>query len=275
MLCGSRIALLSLLTLGGCGRIGYTEPLERDAGDVPPGDAFAPPDARFDASADAPLVDAPTFPDAFLAADAGNARDEFCGRATTLTCLDFESDMVSPWARFTSTSGTPATYEPRADFRGRAMHTHGDPSQYTGVRFSIPDPATIRAGLYVRYFLRLTRAATTGFLVLGEFNGMRFGSFSKVSVDSDSTGRFQISAIGGGGPPLGAFPENRWVCVQLDLSSSTARAEVDGVMTTITPPLDVGNLEWVAIGINTQRDIVDAYFDDVVISTVPVPCLPM
>ena len=51
-------------------------------------------------------------------------------------------------------------------------------------------------------------------------------------------------------------------------------AEVDGVMTT-TPPSDVGNFEWVAIGVATQRDMIDAYYDDVVVSTAPVPCLPM
>ena len=146
---------------------------------------------------------------------------------------------------------------------------------HTGVRLPITDPDQFRRGIYVSYHLRFSRAATTGYAVLGEVNGMRFGTFSKISVDSDALGRYQIAATGGGGAPLGSFPQDRWVCVRLEVSSTNARAEVDGVMTAITPPSDVGNFDGVAIGVATQRDMIQAYYDDVVVSTVPVPCLPM
>jgi len=54
-----------------------------------------------------------------------------------------------------------------------------------------------------------------------------------------------------------------------------ARAEVDGVMTSLTPPSDVGNFDGISIGLAVERDTIEAFYDDVVVSTEPVPCLPM
>ena len=219
------------------------------------------------------MPDAPAPRDA--GPDAGSARDEICGRATTLSCLDFEADPPAPWGVFRSPSATAPSYEVRPEFRGRALQVRLSTNSYAGVRLPITDPDQFRRGIFVSYAMRLTRAETTGYVVVGELNGQRFGSFSKISVDSNAVGIYQLSATGGGGGPAGSFPEDRWVCVRLEVSSSTARAEVDGVATMITPPSDVGNFEWVAIGVATQRDTIEAHYDDVIISTEPVPCLPL
>jgi hypothetical protein len=63
--------------------------------------------------------------------------------------------------------------------------------------------------------------------------------------------------------------------VRLDVTATLARAEVDGVMTSAVPASDVGNFEWFYVGLASQSDSVEAFYDDVVVSTVPVPCLPM
>lgn len=259
MLCGSRCALLAcclVWSAAGCGRARYSAV---DAG----------PDAY-----EITMPDAPAPRDA--GPDAGSARDEICGRATTLSCLDFEADPPAPWGVFRSPTATAPSYEVRPEFRGRALQVRlSTTGSYTGVRFPITEPELIRSGLYISYAMHLHREATTGYVVVGELNGMRFGTFSKISVDSNAVGLYQIAATGGGGGPVGSFPEDRWVCVRLEVSSTRARAEVDGVMTEITPPSDVGNFEWVAIGVATQRDTIDAHYDDVIISTAPVSCLPM
>lgn len=268
MLCGSRVALLACFLLGsaGCGRARY-QGAPRDAGldaPLPVIDAHVSDAARdVPAALDAPLP------------DAGSARDALCGRATTLTCLDFEETPPSPWAVYRTATAPPLSYEVRPEFRGRALQVNVGRSMNTGVRFPITDPELIRTGLYVSLHMRLTRPTTTGFLVLAEFNGARLADFSKISIDSDAAGRFQIAATGGGGGPLGPFPTDRWVCVRFEVSSTRAFAEVDGVTTEVTPPSDVGNFQWLAIGAAAQRDTVEVFYDDIVVSTEPVPCLPM
>ena len=270
MLCGSRVALLACCLLGAasCGRARYDD-VPRDAGldarltqvDAPESDATA--------ALDVPLASDTPLP------DAGSARDALCGRPTTLTCLDFEDTPASPWAIYRSTTATPPSYEVRPEFRGRALQASVGMSMNTGIRFPLTDPDLIRSGLYVSFHMRLTRVTTTGFLVLAEFNGARLADFSKISIDSDAAGRFQIAATGGGGGPLGPFPTERWICVRFEITDTRAFAEVDGVTTEITPPSDVGNFQWLAIGAAAQRDTVEAFYDDVILSTEPVPCLPM
>jgi hypothetical protein len=63
--------------------------------------------------------------------------------------------------------------------------------------------------------------------------------------------------------------------VRINVSAALARAEVDGVTTSAVPTSDVGNFEWIYVGLASQSDSVEAFYDDVVVSTVPVPCLPM
>ncbi len=283
-----RLALLALaLAASGCGRVSYS----RDA--APEADASSSIDATFDApdppSVDAGL-DARPDPGADSGSDAGTdaptdtgldaptMREVICGASSTLACLSFEADPPAPWERWdTIDAMSVQTRIADGGFRGPALElaiAASPTSSGTGIRMAIAG-ATFRSGVYVSAWVRLSRPIVSGFLVLSEANnGMGGVDQLKVSLDSNGAGTNQLVVVGGASVAGTPFPLDRWVCARLSIVDGLVESEVDGEPLSTPVPFDVGTFVGVNLGGYSQRDGATITFDDVVVSTTPVGCLP-
>lgn len=290
------VSVLGASALGssGCGRVSYA----RDA--APERDARADLDARtlddggldarfsHDAGLDGGSVDAGVDAGADVGADAttddaspGDAptmRDLVCGASSTITCLTFDVDPPTPWERW-DTIDALSTQARVVDpsFRGSALElaiAANPTSSGTGLRTPI-DGATFRSGLYVSMWVRVSRPTVSGFLVLVEANNAMGGADQrKVSLDANGTGVHQLVVVGGASVGGVAFPLDRWVCARLSIVDGLVESEVDGELLSSPVPFDVGMFVGLNFGAYSQRDAAMIAFDDVVVSTSPVDCLP-
>ncbi|MBN8609595.1 MAG: hypothetical protein J0L92_03370 [Deltaproteobacteria bacterium] len=289
MLARSRSIGLATLALVGCGRVSYARdaapPLDaRFEIDTPREDAgldaFAVvvPDAGLDVGFD-PGTDATSDVGSDAGPDAPTPREIVCGAGSTIACLSFDADPPSPWESWhTLDDGTIQRRLDDAGFRGGALELSipaSATSSGAGIRMPL-DGASFRGGLYVSAFMRVSRPAVSGFLVLMESNnGLGGVDQRKVSVDSNGLNAHQLVVVGGASVSGAAFPLDRWVCVRMAITDALAESEVDGEPLTSPLPFDVGTFVGVNLGGYSQRDAATIVIDDVLVSTTPVDCLPL
>ena len=297
MLVCTRSIGLATLALVGCGRVSYA----RDA--APPIDALVEidtqredtgldafdvvvPDAGLDAFAvvlpDAGLdvgTDATSDAGSDAGSDAPTPREIVCGAGSTIACLSFDADPPSPWESWrTFDDGTLQRRLDDAGFRGGALELSipaSATSSGAGILMRL-DGASFRGGLYVSAWIRISRPAASGFLVLMESNnGLDGVDQRKVSVDVNGLNANQLVVVGGATVAGAAFPLDRWVCVRMAITDGLAESEVDGEPLSSSLPFDVGTFQAVYVGGYSQRDAATITIDDVLVSTTPVDCLPL
>lgn len=272
----------SLVLASSCGRVGFEEAsgdasvldAARDAASID-GALDRPMDAGLDALAHDAGLDA-LAPDA--SSDAPSLRDLVCRAATTVSCLDFESEPPLPWATFNDGTSS-VNLEPGSGFHGAGLRVQTTGlTDGLGAGYQRPIPAELAtSGFYVTARVFVHRAATTGFLVLTEAgNGLGGAAQRKISIDFNGLRLTQLVIVGAGGISHEGGPEplERWVCLQLAIQPSAAVATLDTDVIRGDVPFAIAELTALNVGAYAQHDAVDVRIDDVVVSSVPVDCLP-
>jgi hypothetical protein len=280
-----RALCFAAVALVGCGRVGFRAmPTDAAMGiDGPSATDAASIDAPTDApTLDAPTLDAPTLdvslPDGGgdVGADAPSARDVVCRSPSTLSCLGFDVDPPSPWETWSTIDGMSVRRRVAdAGFRGGALEIT-IPATESGAGLRLPIAGeSFRAGVYVSAWMHISRASSSGFLVLVESNnGLGGAAQRKVSLDVNGLGDSQLVVVGGTSVEGPVAPLDRWVCLRLGIVDGAADAWFDTEHLVATLPFDVGGFSSVNVGGYSQRDATTLTIDDVVVSTVPVDCLP-
>jgi hypothetical protein len=80
--------------------------------------------------------------------------------------------------------------------------------------------------------------------------------------------------VGGTSTEGAPAPLDRWVCLRLAIVDGSADAWFDADHLLAAVPFDVGAFSSVNVGGYSQGDATTLTIDDVVVSTVPVDCLP-
>ena len=262
----------AMVALVGCGRVGFR---------ATPTDAAIGTDGPSIIDG-APTLDAPTLdvslPDGGgdVGADAPSARDVVCRSPTTLSCLGFDVDPPSPWETWSTVDDMSVRRRVAdAGFRGGALEIT-IPATESGAGLRLPVAGeSFRAGVYVSAWMRVSRASSSGFLVLVESNnGLGGAAQRKVSLDVNGLGDSQLVVVGGTSVEGPVAPLDRWVCLRLGIVDGAVNAWFDTEHLVATLPFDVGGFESVNVGGYSQRDATTLTIDDVVVSTVPVDCLP-
>jgi hypothetical protein len=290
----SRVLGLTVAVLVGCGRVGFRAtpvdaaidldaPRAMDAAlDAPTNDARRDDARALDAPVDSPVVDSlvvdspPPDGGSDVGPDAPTARELVCRSASTLSCLTFDADPAPPWETWSTVDATSVRRRVAdAGFRGGALEIT-IPATESGAGLRLPVAGeSFRSGVYVSAWMRVSRATTSGFLVLVESNnGLGGAAQRKVSLDVNGLGDAQLVVVGGTSTEGAPAPLDRWVCLRLAIVDGSADAWFDADHLLAAVPFDVGAFSSVNVGGYSQGDATTLTIDDVVVSTVPVDCLP-
>jgi hypothetical protein len=197
-------------------------------------------------------------------------------------CDGFEDSGMGPWDYTVLEFGTATRTTARA-YRGAAslaVTTDGS-SNYKFARWGTFLPPATTGDLYIRSYQWLSSATTivgqTSLLVTGN-STPPYPSTSfrlepgKLVVQVETTGIFESP---------GAFPRDRWVCVQLHISigaTGSVSLHHDGTSVVESGPFDTrvtGGYSYLDVGVHYAMDTqpqVAMWIDEVVVDTVPVAC---
>jgi hypothetical protein len=247
------------LALGACGRFQF-EALDARVDDAATDDA-ADDDA---AGPDAALLDCTqTHP-------------------TAVFCDGFEASDMGPWDYTILERGTAVRTTTRA-YRGAAslaVTTDGS-NNYKSARWGAFLPPATTGDLYVRSYQWLPSATTIAGQMSLLVTGNSAPPYPSTSVRLEP-GQLvvQVDTVGPVQTP-GAFPRDRWVCVQLHIAigaTGSVSLRLDGDLVVDTGTLDTrvtGGYTHIDVGVhyatNTQPQV-EMWIDEVVVDTVPIAC---
>ena len=200
----------------------------------------------------------------------GAAFTPSCTGSTAALCEDFENGPYPGWTPASdANSGIPNVDTlPSPVCRGNhALHaqtTVGGSSVFTEIKNSVPALSFATGGVHMRFYVLVSGSPTTAWLA--EIFGTKSVSLALNAdfIEVVVAGTVTISTT--------KLAAAAWHCVELEATSSAAQIYLDDNLILSQPLTSMGSTPQIHLGIVYTQQIMEAYFDEVVIDSKHVGC---